>query len=420
MTTFQNSKFFIFFAMFLAITNQTGNKNQLGVDQCSHEHFLVVNKFFEDSIWANFPNPTAHYKFVECSRETAVGTYLRQYVFAVQIGEVNCNFSFKVKDVVAEKTLANFSPVEVKDFNSCKHALEKAGLIAIKSEDPIAKINEVIADKTAKNVEEENWSNLKPLFHDIEENSDEDWSNLKPLFHDIESKSDEDWNNLKPLFHDIEDKSHEDIKNKSHGKLPTTEDKFDFDISSLFADEDKAYENKNAKKPITEEEVDLNASSLFADEDKAYETGSLQHKSHLLNKKDAAEPKVNNRIIEEDSEEDPVPEDNTPVKNFIAGGFNKCNKHTLLHIPNLFIALANDKTLKAVVVYSENITKCEVQIVKGMKYNVTVSLNDEVCDYTIYEDITGEVSLTSNLVEASPVCRSYFTANYIRSNAQLI
>ena len=332
MTPIHTAKFFIFFATLLAITNQNSTHNELGVDRCSHEHFKVVNTFFQDSIWSHFPNPTFNYRFVECSREAHIGSYLRQYVFGVEIGEVKCNFSFKVKDVVTEKTLANFSPLEIKDYNSCKHALQKANIIAIQAEK---------ADE-------------------------EDWSNLQPLFRDIETKT-----------------------NKNHHEV--------------------------------NDEVDLDASSLFADEHKAYETKTNEEMPTFLNILERDEPRKKRiNLLEESSEEDSLDEDNTPVKHFIAGGFSKCNKGTLQHIPKLFTALANQNVLKGVVIYAENIIHCQAQVVKGMNYKVEVSLNEEVCSYTIYEDITGEVSLSSESIEASPVCRAYLTESYIRANTKLV
>ena len=441
MSKMQNSKFFIFIAMCFAISSQMTEK-ELGVDQCSHKHFLVVDKFFEDSIWSHYHNPTVNYRFVQCSRETPVGTYYRQYVFAIQVGEVTCNFAFKVQDVKVEKTLTDFSPLEVKDFESCKSALKNAGIISEVAAEDTENWNELkplvheIEEKLV-NEDSENWDELKPLFDDIEDTlsnpETEKWDELKPLLHDIETKlvkeDSENWDELKPLFHDIEDKiaQHDNIKKARD----INEEEVDFDVSSLFEGEEEFYNNHSKKaeekahnhhigKSKNEEEIDMDISSLFEEEND--NSANSDEKLHFLNAKNADEPKTRKNLgmVEEDLENETVPEDNTPVKKFIAGGFSKCNTHTLKQIPHLFITLANQNVLKSVVVYSENVTKCEVQVVAGLNYKLTITLNDESCNYIIYEDLSGNVSLTSDVADASPACKSYFTESFLQSHKELL
>jgi len=439
MSFLSSTKIFILFSLGLAFGYNgllNGADNQLGVDRCSHKHFLVVNKFFHDSIWRHIQNPKYHYTFVECSREAHVGSSYREYNFKVQVGEVNCPFSFKVEDVQAEKTLEEFNPLQVRDFNECQEALK-----------------EMYGEQEPENQNDDDnvEYDLHPLFHDIPESNgnnkasessqehDDDYVgyDLHPLFHDIpesngnsktsesSQKHDDDYvgYDLHPLFHDIPESN-----GLKHHNEETEEDEENVSLSNLW-DESKidwsspSKQNTHQSKRESNRKVrnepdydDLKLDELF-DDDKI----DWNSPKRTENEQESNEPTLRSAFLNQGNR-GTVPEKRvrfesedviTPIRpSPILGGFNKCGSQTLKMIPSLFAALANNNILKSFIVYQENITSCQMQVVAGFNYKITLSMNEEVCSYYIFEDLKGHVSCNAN---PSPVCRSYFTDSFLSS-----
>ena len=401
MSLLTSTRIFILLSLCLSIQSATllsgdnqNSGNELGVDQCSHQHFLIVDKFFIDSIWKHIEAPQHNYKFVQCSREAHVGSKYREYKFAVEMGEVECNFTFKVHDVTTEKTLEEFNPLEINDFNKCKEAIHARYPVIEKKQDLINQIN-------ADDIET---SDLHPLFSDIPEvahKDDIETSGLHPLFSDIPEvahKDDIETSDLHPLFSDIPEINGDDkeITKILKNDVKKIENDLDYDLSDIFDESNVDWTGPHRE--ITDIDNEEQDSKLIE-----------QKRFNRLNTQAPAQKSSLFSIEEPEVKREPV----------LLGGYRTCDLEIVKTIPTLFTILANQNVLKGIHLYLENITECKTQVVNGINYKITTSINEEVCSYVLYRTPQNELSLSSHLSDV-PACRAYLTQKFASENPVLV
>jgi Cystatin domain len=454
MSILTSTRIFIILSLCLATQNSSllsgdnqHSGNELGVDQCSHKHFLIVDKFFVDSIWRHIEAPQHHYKFVQCSREAHVGSKYREYMFAVEIGEVECNFTFKVHDVNTEKTLEEFNPLEINDLNKCKEAIHIRYPVIEKEQ---ALINEIKADDIETSglhplfsdiADDSETSGLRPLFSDIADDNetsglhplfsdiadDNETSGLHPLFSDI--PDDNETSDLQPLFHDIPEVNGDDEEIKEMFKNGLSfktgpkkvENEPDYDLSDTF---DESKHTWTGPKKV-ENQPDYHLNELF-DESNVDWTGPHREVADIDNEEQDSklvEQKRFNRLNAQAPAQKTTllstEEPELKPQRMMVGGYRTCDLELLKTIPTLFTILANQNVLKGFKLYLENITDCKSQVVNGVNYKITTSINEEVCSYVIYKSTKNEVNISSHQSDVA-ACRAYLTQKFASQNPALV
>lgn len=404
MTLQSSTRIFILLGLaFSAVQSITGLKrsipetgHELGFDGCSHHHFVIVDHFLQEEILKNLSHAKLSYEFKKCNRETPVGSVFRNYNFDVQIGSALCKFSFNVADVDTHITYDRFSPLEIQDMNHCKSALHEAYF-----ENPdLAPLLSNFEDTNVSNPVQTHAEELREVFETapVQEFENQIKEDLTPSNKDISIQTDEqdeeeeiDYRTYIPVHQHEQHEQQDEIDPRAQYA----------GIKGLFKEHS---------------EVDYGTYGIFDNDetDKVEEIGSTEE-IVFHNQKASTQP------VED--EEKPIvhredPNDSRAIGG-MAGGWTDCKRNSKLEAQKLLTELANLNVLKAVITYTENITKCQLQVVAGMNYKLELSYNDDVCNLVIYEALDGKVQIGNNF-KTTKACAGYFTESYVAANPSVV
>ena len=99
------------------------------------------------------------------------------------------------------------------------------------------------------------------------------------------------------------------------------------------------------------------------------------------------------------------------VQETLDGGWVECEKSDFSEAPRVIAMLIAQEKIDGVTVYTQNVTKCQKQLVNGMNFNVVISLNKKSCQVAYHQAINGEVSLltTGHEFEGIDLCTRVFS-----------
>ena len=101
------------------------------------------------------------------------------------------------------------------------------------------------------------------------------------------------------------------------------------------------------------------------------------------------------------------------------GGPMNCLHNDYRHISDLFVALGNTNQLKHFAFTWENISDCKKQVVSGMKYNITITINRESCKYSIYQKIDYTVELQEGNSQ-NDNCQTWYSSDFVASHPKFL
>jgi hypothetical protein len=85
-------------------------------------------------------------------------------------------------------------------------------------------------------------------------------------------------------------------------------------------------------------------------------------------------------------------EENEALHDNLMGGWRNCTEQNRRHVARYFNVLALRGLIQSVKVYTENIKKCEQQLVNGWNFKVKIAFNGRVCHIAFHNSFKDEVS----------------------------
>lgn len=97
----------------------------------------------------------------------------------------------------------------------------------------------------------------------------------------------------------------------------------------------------------------------------------------------------------------------------LMGGWVHCEPKDSLEVPKVFAMLIAQNKLAAITVYTQNVVRCEKQLVNGMNYNLVMSFNGKECQIQYNEAFTGPITLmnSSNPYHDVKLCTEVYSSS---------
>ena len=390
----------IFITMLLAVNANTpsnevtyGPHIPLGVDQCSYSHVRTVIDFVRQNVLYNYENQDDQNltpRFHDCAVKISPKDDRHHYVANVSIATVDCEIRFSTGHRNKNEVLNLDSSATRVMIKKCRINLEKS--YSTKNSNnadaiPVGYIHDQHIEKEVNDLVETQIQSNKQKIEELRRQGESVRANR------LAKKNTRNFENysriLNKIFRDSSNHANSKSKNAAHDLQAE-------DLRTLFQHD---------------EEKDLATPSQKAVEEK-HDDALYDQIAELFNVSEDQKDEFYNTDGDAEVFEQKAEDSDNKIHRM--GAPDKCTAKDRINFTKSLITMANKRTIRAFVLYDENILECSSQVVTGMKYQTVLSFNGEHCPVDIWAQPDGTVILLNGTTLAEGNCAGYLTTEELQ------